>query len=68
MSALARDAGLNRGNLYKALPEDSDPTLATLLKVTCALRLRLRLEPVEHPAQGVPLTKHQDLPAGVTSM
>ena len=47
MSALARDTGLNRGNLYEALSEDGNPTLATLLKVTNALGLRLRLEPVE---------------------
>jgi len=52
MSALARDTGLNRGNLYEALSEDGNPTLATLLKVTHALGLRLRLEPVEVPAQG----------------
>ena len=47
MSALARDTGLNRGNLYEALSEDGNPTLATLLKITNALGLRLRLEPVE---------------------
>ena len=49
MSALARDAGLNRGNLYEALSEDGNPTLATLLKIARALGLRLRLEPVEKP-------------------
>ena len=47
MSALARDTGLNRGNLYEALSEDGNPTLATLLNVTNALGLKLRLEPVE---------------------
>lgn len=47
ISALARDAGLNRGNLYEVLSEDGNPTLATLLKITRALGLRLRLEPVE---------------------
>ena len=52
MSALARDAGLNRGNLYSALSEGGNPTLATLLKVTSALGLRLRLEPVEGHAPG----------------
>ena len=51
MSALARDTGLNRGNLYEALSEDGNPTLATLLKVTNALGLRLRLEPVEDRAR-----------------
>ena len=49
MSALARDTGLNRGNLYEALSEDGNPTLATVLKVTRALGLRLRLESVENP-------------------
>ena len=58
MSALARDAGLNRGNLYKVLSEDGNPTLATLLKVTRALGLRLRLEPIAHPAPGMQSAKH----------
>ena len=49
ISALARDTGLNRGNLYEALSKDGNPTLATLLKVTNALGLRLSLEPVESP-------------------
>ncbi len=64
MSALARDTGLNRGNLYEALSEDGNPTLETLLKVTNALGLRLRLEPVDNPlleeeraAAGIP---HQE--------
>ena len=51
MSVLAREAGLNRGNLYEALSEDGNPTLATLLKITRALGLRVRLEPVESPGQ-----------------
>ena len=52
ISALARSTGLNRGNIYEALSEDGNPTLATLLKVTNALGLRLRLEPVEDRALG----------------
>ena len=52
ISALARNTGLNRGNIYEALSEDGNPTLATLLKVTNALGLRLRLEPVEDRALG----------------
>ena len=51
MSALARDTGLNRGNLYEALSEGGNPTLATLLKVASALGLRLSLEPVEDRAR-----------------
>jgi len=50
MSALARDTGLNRGNLFEALSEDGNPTLATLLKIANALGLRLRLESVEERA------------------
>ena len=50
MSALARDTGLNRGNLYDALSEDGNPTLATLLKITSALGLRLILESLEDSA------------------
>ena len=52
MSALARDTGLNRGNLYEALSEDGNPTLATLLKVANTLGLRLRLESVDDRARG----------------
>lgn len=52
MSALARGTGLNRGNLYEAMSEDGNPTLATLLKVANALGLRLRLESVEDRARG----------------
>ena len=67
MSALARDTGLNRGNLYGALSEDGNPTLATLLKITRSLGLRLQLEPVENPAQGTQPAKHCNLPAESTS-
>ena len=67
ISALARDTGLNRGNLYEALSEDGNPTLATLLKVTRALGLRLRLEPVERPAEGAQPAEGRNLPAGSTS-
>ena len=52
ISALARNTGLNRGNIYEAQSEDGNPTLATLLKVTNGLGLRLRLEPVEDRALG----------------
>ena len=67
ISALARDTGLNRGNLYEALSEDGNPTLATMLKLTNALGLRLRLEPVEVPVEAGRPSKHGNLPAGSTS-
>ena len=63
MSALARDTGLNRGNLYAALSENGNPTLVTLLKITRALGLRLRLEPVEPPIDAAHPAKHANLPA-----
>ena len=66
MSALARDTGLNRGNLYEALSEDGNPTLATLLKVTNALGLRLRIEPVEDRARGAQSAERRNLTAGPT--
>ena len=52
ISALVRNTGLNRGNIYETLSEDGNLTLATLLKVPNALGLRLRLEPVEDGALG----------------
>ncbi len=50
MSAIARTAGLNRSNLYEALSENGNPSLATTAKIARALGLRLRLEPVEKTA------------------
>jgi probable addiction module antidote protein len=42
MSHVARKAGLSRESLYKALSEDGNPSLATVLKVAHALGLQLR--------------------------
>ncbi len=44
MSQVARDAGLSRESLYKALSETGNPTFATVLKVAKALGLRLHAE------------------------
>ena len=41
MSAVAREAGVTREALYKALSEDGDPKLTTLLGVMKALGVRL---------------------------
>lgn len=43
MSRLARDAGMSREGLYKALSEDGNPTLTTVLRITRALGMRLRI-------------------------
>jgi probable addiction module antidote protein len=44
MSQVARDAGLSRESLYKALSENGNPSFATILKVARALGLRLHAE------------------------
>jgi probable addiction module antidote protein len=41
MSALARETGLSRESLYKALSTGGNPELATIMKVLKALGLRL---------------------------
>jgi probable addiction module antidote protein len=44
MSQVARDAGLSRESLYKALSGDRSPGFDTILKVIEALGLRLHAE------------------------
>jgi probable addiction module antidote protein len=44
MTQLARDTGLAREGLYKALSADGNPSFATILKVTKALGLKFRGE------------------------
>jgi probable addiction module antidote protein len=44
MSQLARDTGLTREGLYKALSEDGNPTFATVTKIAKALGLQIRFE------------------------
>jgi len=41
MSSVARESGLSRESLYKALSENGNPSLSTVLKVARALGLRL---------------------------
>ena len=45
MTQVARDAGLSRESLYKALGESGNPSFATILKVAHALGLRLHVQP-----------------------
>jgi probable addiction module antidote protein len=44
MSQVARQSGLSRESLYKALSENGNPSFATVLKVANALGLRLHAE------------------------
>lgn len=44
MSQVARDAGLSRESLYKALSETGNPSFATVLKVARALGVRFHAQ------------------------
>jgi probable addiction module antidote protein len=44
MTQVARDAGLSRESLYKALGANGNPTFATVLKVAKALGVRFHAE------------------------
>jgi probable addiction module antidote protein len=46
MSEVARDTGLGRESLYKALSPNGNPEFSTILKVIRALGLKLRAAPV----------------------
>ena len=46
MTQVAKDAGLSRESLYKALGENGNPSLATVLKVVRALGISLHATPV----------------------
>jgi probable addiction module antidote protein len=45
MALIARETGLGRESLYKALSPEGNPKFATVLKVVQALGLRLRASP-----------------------
>ena len=47
MSQLARDTGMGRESLYKALSGEGNPSFATILKVTHALGLKLHAAVVD---------------------
>lgn len=47
MSQLARETGLGRESLYKALSPDGNPELSTIMKVIQALGLRLHASSIK---------------------
>ena len=47
MAQTARDAGLTREGLYKALAADGNPSFATVVKVLAALDLRIHVGPAQ---------------------
>ena len=55
MTQMARDTGISREALYKALRADSAPRLDTIIKVIKALGYRLTVEPIAPaPAEILP--------------
>jgi len=50
MAQLARDTGLTREGLYKALSGQGNPSLATIMKVMKAMGLKLSVAQVGVPA------------------
>lgn len=50
MTAVAREAGVTREALYKALSENGDPKLSTLLGVMKAVGLRFTVTPADEAA------------------
>ena len=47
MSQVAKDAGLSRESLYRALSSNGNPSFATVLKVAKALGVRFHAQPAE---------------------
>ena len=47
MSQVARDAGLSRESLYKALSGERSPAFETILKVTKALGIKLHAQAIQ---------------------
>lgn len=50
MSQIAKESGLGRESLYKALSSEGNPEFATVLKVIKALGLQLHASPKTHAA------------------
>jgi probable addiction module antidote protein len=56
MSQVARDAGLSRESLYKALSGERSPSFDTILKVVSALGLKLHAEAIQTAYSATPRT------------
>ena len=48
MAELAREAGMSRVGIYKALSRDGNPAFATVLRITRALGIRIRADVAGH--------------------
>jgi probable addiction module antidote protein len=68
MTQVARNAGLSRESLYKALSGERVPTFETVLKVIGALGLTLRAEPmIAEGAVSTPETEIRNISANASS-
>jgi probable addiction module antidote protein len=61
MTRVARDAGVARESLYRALGKSGNPELATVVRVITAIGLRLDVKPATKPAKK-PTTKRPAKP------
>ncbi|MFL9873136.1 addiction module antidote protein [Paraburkholderia megapolitana] len=53
MTSLARDSGIKREALYRALSDTGNPEFGTILAVVHALGMRIRLESAEHELEQI---------------
>src|SRR5690554_494008 len=60
MSQLARDTGLTREGLFKALSPESNPTFSTVVKVVKALGLRITVQTQHEPTSAAPTPPNQE--------
>jgi probable addiction module antidote protein len=47
MTALARETGLSRESLYRAVSTEGNPSFSTILRVTSALGIKLRVTHID---------------------
>jgi len=66
MAQLAKDTGLGRESLYKALSSEGNPSFATILKAIKALGLRLESHPVAHVCSAWLFARRSRQPPGRT--
>lgn len=57
MTKIAKETGLGRESLYKALGENGNPELTTLLRVMKALDLRLSVKPATARKRAKPMLR-----------
>lgn len=55
ISQLAEQTGLNRTALYEALSEDGNPTLDTVMRLMCALDIKLEAHKSDEPCEMPPV-------------